>query len=644
MTDAQNEANPRHWYEARLKGAQKERDHWAGIENRWTWVLLGSLVFGIAIWFFDLPGWVPLVGSGVALIAFMVGLKRNRAAIVERDAAERMMTIVREALERIGGQVVVVRGTQRPKPDPDSDERLLRPWPDHSTWQLTDQERDDFDFYAQPVGLFGLLNRTSSANGARRLRDMLEQPLLMRESIAARQECVRWLAEHDEARVALMAALAALRREDDRFAQLLSAVAQTEPAQHPVPSVAIRTWSIVSIIGSLALLTMIFTGSYGMLMPLAALLAANAIIDRRYRAESREYIAHWKYLAWSIQGLDIAVKATKVLPDETHLRLIKIASQTIAEQNVLKQLARWQSWSEAGGFVWEAVHAISFVQTLVAHNIRTAVLPNREALRRASGAIAELDALCSLACYAAEQPHRCWPELIDTGIEITDGVHPMLEPELAVPNRLTLEPDLRIWLISGSNMAGKSTFLRMIGANVLFAQLGTVALAKSFRWQPVRLISDLQARDNLGGEESYFLAEVRHVRRMVLPPVGTEPVLGLIDEPFRGTNSDDQSAASVAVVEHLESGGSYFVVASHDRHLPVLAQRQAIENFHFRENLGDGALVFDYKLHDGPAKTRNALRVLEFENYPETLVQRAHDWLKRHDRPDGVVLESDSEL
>ncbi len=214
-----------------------------------------------------------------------------------------------------------------------------------------------------------------------------------------------------------------------------------------------------------------------------------------------------------------------------------------------------------------------------------------------------------------------------TELRVTAGRHPLVSPERVVPNTAALSPTERLWVITGSNMAGKSTFLRMVGINVLLAQIGCVATADEMRWSPLRLITDLRARDNLADGESYFLAEVRHLRRMVLPPAGARPILGLIDEPFRGTNSHDQTAASVAVVQHLLGSDNLFLLATHDPHLTKLADGNSARNHHFRENLESAELVFDYSLHDGPALTRNALRILELEGYPAELVEAAHKWM-----------------
>jgi DNA mismatch repair ATPase MutS len=290
------------------------------------------------------------------------------------------------------------------------------------------------------------------------------------------------------------------------------------------------------------------------------------------------------------------------------------------------------TWTESGGLFYQVLNLILLMDVLVAHGILRVAVPLRRPLLQGVATVRDVDALCSLAAFAAEQPRRCWPELVDDlQLTITRGTHPLLDPGRAVPNDLTLHHDCRLWIVTGSNMAGKSTYLRMIGLNVLFAQVGTAVCAEALSLCPLRLVSDLRARDDLGRNESYFLAEVRHLRRMVLPPPGATPILGLIDEPFRGTNSDDQTAASVAVVRHLLEQPNLYVLATHDRHLTGLADGVRARNWHFQENITADEMVFDYRLHAGPAQTRNALRILERELYPPELVTAARRWLEQSD-------------
>src|SRR5262249_44891181 len=107
------------------------------------------------------------------------------------------------------------------------------------------------------------------------------------------------------------------------------------------------------------------------------------------------------------------------------------------------------------------------------------------------------------------------------------------------------------------------------------------------------------------------------------------PVFGLIDEPFRGTNSAERIAASLAVVQHLTESQGFFLVATHEQQLTELADGEAAANYHFQENLGERGPTFDYPIRPGPATTRNALRVMQRERFPELLMERARAWLNR---------------
>ena len=116
--------------------------------------------------------------------------------------------------------------------------------------------------------------------------------------------------------------------------------------------------------------------------------------------------------------------------------------------------------------------------------------------------------------------------------------------------------------VTGPNAAGKSTFLRMVGVNVLLAQVGAAVAAREMTWSPVRLITDVRIRDDLAHNESYFLSEVRRLRRLVLDTDTNVPMLGLIDEPFRGTNSQERTAAGIALLEHLMASNHLFLIAT----------------------------------------------------------------------------------
>lgn len=652
---------------------RSEQAHLAGREGIASWarlaIFLATLVAIIGAW----PGPTAValwLLAGVAL--FVISVRVHQRLRVQRERADRVLLVLDEAARRAGGVVTCVRGWARPEDQDQIDALLPVLEPPGSAAALTEQERDDLDLYSRPVGIFGLLNRTSTAIGARRLRDRIDAPLLDAGRIVARQGSVQWLEQHLEARLRIMGALARLRDEDRRAARFIEAVATIAPLQLPVPLSVARIWSIFSALAFLTVTILAVAVDANLGWLLGGLLPVNTGIYLAMRAAFSAAIERWKDTAWAVAGFGEALeRLAGELPAEAELGRLKRCAADAIEGRRLQKIGARAAWAESGGLVHFLFNIVAFHELHIAASLIGLTLPARDKLLHAISAAAEVEFLCSLACFAAEQPLRSYPTPTNDGsLAITGGVHPLVAPERVIANDLRLDPRLRIWVITGSNMAGKSTFLRMAGVSVVLAQLGGAVTAREMHWQPLRLITDLRARDNLAESESYFLSEVRHLRRLIAPPPpaaprlpgaatlpgsatlpgaasppgaaplpdapklpgaaplpGATPLLGLIDEPFRGTNSQDQSAASVAVVKHLLAAGPLVLLATHDRNLTLLADGAAASNYHFRENLGAAGMVFDYRLHEGPATTRNALRILEIEGYPAALLDAAHAWL-----------------
>lgn len=611
----------------------RQQAHAHGAELRWSTLRL--VTFAVA-----LAGWIPVRAWPVAafavvaggLVAFGFAIRRHILARRERVARDRELAMLDESRQRIGGTVVALRRSTRPA-DLSPAEATPSFTPPRQTWPLTGQERDDLDCFAAPVGLYGLLNRTSTRRGAVCLRDWLENPLLDQEAIFARQDAVRWLAEHPAQRVRLLAATSGLREEDARLAKLTSAIRDAAPVPLPAPIGALRAWSLISGIAAVVIAVAALSGMTGVSWLLAPLLVVNASVITRFGKRYTAALAPWRDTGWAASGLNAAAQqAARDLPAEGPLLRYRDAFAHVADASALPALAARVGWSEHGGFLQVLLNWLTLVDLHVAHAVTAPALRQRDALLAAIAALGELEALLSLACFAWEQPRTCWPQFVPgKTLRLVGGVHPLLDPQRAVPNDVALDESLRVWIVTGSNMGGKSTLLRMLGVNVLLAQVGSAAVCEELAQPILRLMTDLRARDDLAARESYFMAEVRHLHRMILPPSGATPILGLIDEPFRGTNSEEQTAASVAVARHLIASGHLFVVATHDRALTTLADGQPARNFHFREDLHSDGLAFDYRLHDGPAQTRNALKILAREGYPEPLVDDAKRWLTARD-------------
>lgn len=620
---------------AAIEEARRQRTLLALREGRWSWARLLAFVAALVLlWGLQPHVWAALAACGGGLLIFVWTVKAHAAARSELEHADLRLIVTAESQKRYGGAVTLIRGRTRPEDDA-LDAALpavLQPGP---IWPLTGQERDDLDFYSGPVGLFGLLNRASTALGARRLRDRLEQPLLDADRIRETQAAVRWLSTNSESRMRLLARLAAARGEDARLARLIRAIAEFSPLRAPGLA-ALRVWSLVTTVATVFAVGAGFSGEWQWNFVVIGIAVLNAALIGPHWLRLRALLAPWREVVWAARALSGVIHAAvEELPQDGLLGALAARLTPAAADNALPALARRAGWAETGGAVHAVFNLIAFHDLHVAHALQRIVVPAQAKLLAAIAAVGELEALISLACFSAEQPQTCYPELVgERSLRIVEGVHPLVPPPRAVGNDIALDSISRVLVVTGSNMAGKSTYLRMVGVNVLLAQLGCAACAREMKLSPIRLLSDLRANDNLAESESYFLSEVRHLRRMVTPPAGAAPVLGLIDEPFRGTNSLEQTAASVGVLRHLIGSGELFLVATHDRHLTSEVGGNAATNVHFRENLDEhGALVFDYRLRPGPATSRNALRVLEREGYPPGIVADANAWAQRNSEP-----------
>lgn len=190
----------------------------------------------------------------------------------------------------------------------------------------------------------------------------------------------------------------------------------------------------------------------------------------------------------------------------------------------------------------------------------------------------------------------------------------------AVPNDLNLEKSI---LLTGSNASGKSTYLRTIGINSVFALSFGIFFGKYFEIKPVKVTSAIDISDSIMENLSYFMAESKAIGEMIED--GEEKLI-LLDEIFRGTNTIDRIASGAATLKYLASG-NHVVAATHDIELTVLLKNY-FNNKHFEEKIVNGDIKFDYLLKDGPATTRNAIAILDNLNYPEEIIKNAKELVK----------------
>ena len=238
----------------------------------------------------------------------------------------------------------------------------------------------------------------------------------------------------------------------------------------------------------------------------------------------------------------------------------------------------------------------------------------------------QLEAFNSLANFAYLNPDYTFPDL-QTDLHVDGGSvfsaqnlgHPLIPDDERITNDFHLDHRGGITLITGSNMSGKSTFLRTLGVNVCLAYSGGPVNATSMRVIPFRLFTSINVSDSLSDGISYFYAEVRRLKFLLDELVREHPfpLFFLIDEIFRGTNNREREIGARAYVRALVGGNGVGVISTHDLELVKLENELPdIRNNHFREEVIDGRMVFDYRLRPGPCPTTNALKIMSMEGLP----------------------------
>jgi hypothetical protein len=236
------------------------------------------------------------------------------------------------------------------------------------------------------------------------------------------------------------------------------------------------------------------------------------------------------------------------------------------------------------------------------------------AVRRWLTAMGAIEALSSLASHAFEHPDDPFPEFVDNGpwLEAEAIAHPLLAEERAIRNDVRLGGELRVLIVSGSNMSGKSTLLRTLGTNVALAQAGATVRARRMRLSPLALGASIRVTDSLQEGVSRFYAEILRLRQILDETSGKLPVLFLIDEFLHGTNSHDRRIGAEAMVRGLVERGAIGLITTHDLALADIANGlgERAANVHFEDRVENGRIEFDYIMRPGVVRKSNAIELM----------------------------------
>ncbi|MEJ7770037.1 MAG: hypothetical protein WKF70_10930 [Chitinophagaceae bacterium] len=235
---------------------------------------------------------------------------------------------------------------------------------------------------------------------------------------------------------------------------------------------------------------------------------------------------------------------------------------------------------------------------------------NRENARRWFDALGEIEALSTIAALRFNNPAWTFPVFSEAeGVLIAEELgHPLIASTKRVTSSFASSGKAKIALVTGSNMAGKSTFLRSVGVNIILAMMGAPVCAKNLTLSPMRIISSMRISDNLEQNTSTFYAELKKLKHIIEAVNQKEKIFLLLDEILRGTNSLDRQIGSKALIEQLIRQQAVGMLATHDLELAQLVNQHPgnIHNYHFDVQVAGDELYFDYKLKEGVCTSLNA--------------------------------------
>jgi hypothetical protein len=351
---------------------------------------------------------------------------------------------------------------------------------------------------------------------------------------------------------------------------------------------------------------------------------ANGVVHYRVERRLEFYLEAVSYLGsmlWCIGKL-LRLLQNPNVPAEVRTgplvqRLDEALTLFKGMQSILSGAARKTRLYTEGDSLVEFVRIIFLTQVRSYNRAARFLADNMPAFRRLYEGLGEVEAALAVLSLRMSLPCHTRPVFAEASeVEATGLYHPLLEQPRAYDVAIT-----RNSLISGSNASGKSTFIKAVAINAILAQTINTCTATSFRTRPALVVTSMAARDNILAGESYFIAEIRSLKRL-MEHAARRYCLCFIDEILKGTNTVERIAASVALLRQFAKLDSLCLVATHDIELTTLLAEQ-FENYHFEEQVTDEGVTFDYLLRSGPSRSRNAIKLLGTLGFDAAMIREA---------------------
>jgi hypothetical protein len=483
--------------------------------------------------------------------------------------------------------------------------------------RLSTSIADDLDLN----NIFNFIDRTNSKPGKQYLYKKLFSPETSFEELLKFDKKIESInmPRPDLERVELD--LASLNSPDAYYLADLF-LKEHESLLAPVMSLYIRI-SGIAIIGLLA--SLVIVPDLICFMVLLLLIVGNIALHYGTRNKISPYTRSLPQLIILHSVAKKLLKKVKTEQDETTKQSLNNLAGLNRSLNLVSFESRFAGNPENLSYaVYKIVKLIFLLEPLMFITSVKRINKYRADIKVVYNYVAEIDSLISILSVRTGLPHYSKPVFYTENLrmDITDMYHPLIYD--CVPNSIHTRTDEGV-LITGSNMSGKTTFIRSIAINTLLAQTIYTTCTKEYKAPILKIQTSIRTVDDLGENKSYFQAEALSILDIINQSGSDEPVksLVIIDEIFRGTNTIERIAAAKSVLTYLTDNKNFVFVSTHDLELAELLDNDYAV-YSFEESVNDTRLVFDYKMKTGVLKNKNGIAILETIGYPESVVEDAY--------------------
>lgn len=467
--------------------------------------------------------------------------------------------------------------------------------------------------------VFKKLNYTYSSAGEEMLYYMLRSPQFSDDKLQHLEEVVTYFKEHTDKRVALQ-----LEFHDLGYTGRFSMYDYLEHLDLLGERSNIKHW-ILNALYIPAFIFCFLNPSLGLLI-LIGLMLYNIITYFKEKNEIDPYISSFVY---AMKLMDIAEYK---LPE--HNGLLKQEAELLKKHRTgLSKFQRGSFWLMSSGrmsgsgnlldIILDYFRMIFHLDLMKFNSMLEQVKLHTDDVDILFSTVGYLEAAIAIGAYREYlKGEFCVPVLHGDGAAYLHGVN-LYHPLIAEPVKNSIETKRGV-LLTGSNASGKSTFLKTVALNAIFAQTIHTVLADKYEASYFHICSSMALRDDLGSGESYYIVEIRAIKRILdIVSNGTHKVLCFVDEVLRGTNTVERVSASTEILKSLSKENVVCFAATHDVELTQLLE-QDYENYHFEEEIVDNDVSFNYRLLAGKATTRNAIKLLAVMGYEEKIIENAN--------------------